>query len=162
MRAIKYMLFCHLLPTYLHCRYSKSPMQYSLLYTTYTWKSVWVHVWAWCKCVYLLMLNVANKTVWVSLALEGAWSVVEDRSPWIWIWWDALCFCSVLATDTPWHNQVTEMVKALGYSLCCSPHYSRALFSQRLLKHVPPYWSNAHTHTHTHTQTLTRCIVLGL
>lgn len=76
------------------------------------------------------------------LRSQGAWST-GDRSLWIWTWWDALCFCSVLAADNPWHNQVTETVKALGYSLCSPPHYSTALFRLRALKHallseVPP------------------------
>lgn len=84
-----------------------------------------------------LILNIANETVWTFLFHKVPGAPGTDH--WGWTWRDVLCFCTILVADTSWHNQVIEMVKALGYSLCSPPHYSTALFRQRTLKYAFPY-----------------------
>lgn len=77
------------------------------------------------------MLNVTNETVWTRRAGSRCLQRWASDHCGCGLWRDALCFCSVSAADNPWHNQVTETVKALGYSLSLPalPHYSAALFT---------------------------------
>lgn len=108
-----------------------------------------------------LMLNVTNETAWTSPECRGACSSAGDRSPWIRTWREALCFCSVSAADAGWHNQVTDAVRALGYSLCSPPHYSAALFRRRAGRRaLRPIRGSCPslflTHTHTHTKKITQ------